>query len=429
MKIYIYILLLLLCFNSKGYAHGLPKESNAIVVMKSDRWIAGTGILLNNTQKDGKAYVLTLHADFYSNLGNVTFHFGNGYNNIGVNSITNFKLVKSFGYYAVKGDVIHVDLFEIDKEQFSSFTNQYAYYMGWNRSLNVNNESDKFTEIYSMDGEWKLAEHRNTLFSSCEGGGCTIERFWALDLSPFKDYVYGESFGFPLLDNNGRLIGFTSGVWDYTTGRSNQKNSSTSRYLYLKLNALWNEGLNEYLDPENTGVVQLDGMAWGNNDILISNEIITSSLQLRGRNIAIDNTVLESGSNSVIDGELTIIKPSFIAKNGSSVLIKSRVKETKSLRSAKISEFLQETASLHESILATTTQLFPNPTDGILNFECSDTEALCDVKIYSISGGVVYSNRAQKSGDIIDLSAFAKGMYLAKITVKGETTTQKIILK
>lgn len=73
--------------------------------------------------------------------------------------------------------------------------------------------------------------------------------------------------------------------------------------------------------------------------------------------------------------------------------------------------------------------LSPNPTDGIIYFNCSDYEAEGIIKIYSTTGALVYTNTAIKNGDSIDLSFCSKGLYLVRIEINGEISTEKIILK
>lgn len=73
--------------------------------------------------------------------------------------------------------------------------------------------------------------------------------------------------------------------------------------------------------------------------------------------------------------------------------------------------------------------LYPNPTNGILKFECKDNNIECVVNIYNTSGKLIYTNNIIKNGDEIDLTSQAKGLYLARISINGEIITQKILLK
>ena len=70
--------------------------------------------------------------------------------------------------------------------------------------------------------------------------------------------------------------------------------------------------------------------------------------------------------------------------------------------------------------------MYPNPTNGILNFT---TEETVNVTIVDIQGKTVFTASNINNGDTINLSTLQTGMYIAKIN--GETTkrVEKIMIK
>lgn len=70
-----------------------------------------------------------------------------------------------------------------------------------------------------------------------------------------------------------------------------------------------------------------------------------------------------------------------------------------------------------------TLQMFPNPTNGLLNL--TSTEALREVMVYDLLGQLIVSSNSQKQ---IDLSAYENGVYIVKAkTVSGKTITRSVV--
>lgn len=69
--------------------------------------------------------------------------------------------------------------------------------------------------------------------------------------------------------------------------------------------------------------------------------------------------------------------------------------------------------------------LYPNPTSGIVQINTTET---VQVTIVDMLGKVVYQNASVDAQTQINLAAFQKGIYLAKIVGENITKTEKIIL-
>lgn len=83
------------------------------------------------------------------------------------------------------------------------------------------------------------------------------------------------------------------------------------------------------------------------------------------------------------------------------------------------------TASVKD-VLASKFDLFPNPAKETLRIQASDVE-LTSVQVYSVLGKEVYASKTVMSS--IDVSNFAKGMYLLKLNTASGSATKKIIVE
>ncbi len=83
------------------------------------------------------------------------------------------------------------------------------------------------------------------------------------------------------------------------------------------------------------------------------------------------------------------------------------------------------TASVKD-VLASKFDLFPNPAKETLRIQASDVE-LTSIQVYSVLGKEVYASKTVMSS--IDVSNFAKGMYLLKLNTASGSATKKIIVE
>ena len=90
------------------------------------------------------------------------------------------------------------------------------------------------------------------------------------------------------------------------------------------------------------------------------------------------------------------------------------------------------TTSISENNGLVSIQLYPNPTDGLLNIGVG-TMAGTTIKadVYSLTGKLVYANQVmigENGNGQIDLSQLAPGYYILKTTLGGQTTTNKLLI-
>ncbi len=80
--------------------------------------------------------------------------------------------------------------------------------------------------------------------------------------------------------------------------------------------------------------------------------------------------------------------------------------------------------SIEEITLSNSIVAFPNPTEDILNISFSNRYSNAKITLVSLTGQTVFTS--DKFVPSIDMSNLAKGIYLLKITVEGESCVKKI---
>lgn len=89
------------------------------------------------------------------------------------------------------------------------------------------------------------------------------------------------------------------------------------------------------------------------------------------------------------------------------------------------------TTYLTETIGKRTIRIFPNPTKGKVKVEIAGTiePDACKFMLYSASGQLISSVRAQSSTSFLDLTSQPNGIYLLHILIGNEVSTYKLIKK
>ncbi len=72
--------------------------------------------------------------------------------------------------------------------------------------------------------------------------------------------------------------------------------------------------------------------------------------------------------------------------------------------------------------------VYPNPTNGIINIS-SDDELISEIEIYNVIGELVETFAINSDNASLDLSVFAKGVYMIKAKCENNTFTKKILIK
>jgi hypothetical protein len=81
--------------------------------------------------------------------------------------------------------------------------------------------------------------------------------------------------------------------------------------------------------------------------------------------------------------------------------------------------------SVNEETLSKNASIYPNPASSLLSIDVAGDVKLNAVQVIDLTGKVVYSADYTKT---IDVSSFAKGMYLLKLNSSGASIAKKIIV-
>jgi len=73
--------------------------------------------------------------------------------------------------------------------------------------------------------------------------------------------------------------------------------------------------------------------------------------------------------------------------------------------------------------------IYPNITSGIINIIIPDNTIINNVKVYDISGKLLYNNDQFRNNPVLNLSHFKKGIYILTIFSSLSETSHKIIIK
>lgn len=91
------------------------------------------------------------------------------------------------------------------------------------------------------------------------------------------------------------------------------------------------------------------------------------------------------------------------------------------------------TASIDENEANATLNLFPNPSDGMVNLEyISGHQGSINISVVNTLGATVYTSNAVSNGSLnksIDLNGLTKGMYFVNVTSENGTTTKKLAIQ
>ncbi|NPD45643.1 T9SS type A sorting domain-containing protein [Lentimicrobium sp. S6] len=77
-------------------------------------------------------------------------------------------------------------------------------------------------------------------------------------------------------------------------------------------------------------------------------------------------------------------------------------------------------------IAESTFKLYPNPASDVINIQ--SVNALTSIKIWSISGQIVYTNEDSSNLQTIDVSSFKKGVFFMELSTETETQIIKIAI-
>ncbi len=258
---------------SEGASWQTHKRGIVRILVKSGAssyWCTGT--LINNTRNDRTPYVLT--ANHCGEDATVTdlnqWIFTLNYETNGCpNPIIEPLLTDMIGAeriaHSIETNNKGSDFYLVKLKQTIPILSN-AWFNGWNRE---NTASNSGVTIHHPQGDIKkISTYNTTLINSNWNGspmGTHWEVFWTQTTNGFG-VTEGGSSGSPLFDADGLVLGSLTG------GQSSCTTTSQSD-AYGKISYSWNTNSNPgsqlaaWLDPDNTGVIKLNGLPLATDEI------------------------------------------------------------------------------------------------------------------------------------------------------------------
>ncbi|MBI65841.1 MAG: hypothetical protein CMG64_06080 [Candidatus Marinimicrobia bacterium] len=207
--------------------------------------------IINNTANDRTPYVLFADHCVSGSASGYVFYFNyqsstcNGTNSSSNQSVSGSSLL-------VSGDINSSSDFAL-LEMTSDIPDSYnPFYVGWS---NVSSPPQDAVGIHHPGGDIKKITQDGTNVSA---GGSGLN-YWEFQYNDGR--VIPGSSGSPFFDENKRQVGIASYIY------TNYCNPSPDCYCdqqythgYGRFDVAWDDGLDNYLDPLNTGVDYIDGI-------------------------------------------------------------------------------------------------------------------------------------------------------------------------
>jgi len=227
-------------------------EKKAVALIVNGGFAACTGSLVNNTANDGTPYFLTAN-HCLGNPNTWTYYFNHESSTCsGSTGPTNASI--SGGTLLVADGGADVALIELSSEPLAAWDVEFA---GWDASGATPQNA---TGIHHPSGDVKkICFEEDSPYTSSTGGA----QVWWIDAWEAGVTEPGSS-GSPLFDQNHRIIGQLYGGAAACSGSVN----NGAYDFYGRFNVSWGLGVSDYLDPQNTGTLTLDGYPSGYNSDL-----------------------------------------------------------------------------------------------------------------------------------------------------------------
>ena len=224
-------------------------EKTAVALIVNGGFAACSGSMVNNTANDGTPYFLTAN-HCLGNPNTWTYYFNHESSTCSGSTGPTFMSI-SGGNLLVADGGADVALIELSSVPPASWDVEYA---GWDASGAT---PENATGIHHPSGDVKkICFEENSPYTSSTGGA----QVWWID--NWEDGVTEPgSSGSPLFDQNHRIIGQLYGGAAACSGSVN----NGAYDFYGRFNVSWGLGVSEYLDPNNSGTLVLDGYPSGYN--------------------------------------------------------------------------------------------------------------------------------------------------------------------
>jgi len=207
-------------------------------------------------------------------------------------------------------------------------------------------------------------------------------------------------------------------------------------FLVIHGVAAESESLNFYAGANSTGVPDPplgwifddpSGYIFGFNGDTIEG-CLGDTVTLDATNFNGDDSTLYFWNGSTTPGEIT-----YIVTEPSLVTIRVQYAENCYLVDEVYVVFDTCTNSIHESLISTTINVYPNPSNGIFTLEIEDKVKEFEFSLWSLKGVMLYSEKIKPTekatSRVLNFSHLKKGIYYARFVIDNKIATKKIIIR
>lgn len=264
-----------------------------------------TGALVNNARQDCKPYILSanhcIDSDAAADYSQLTVQFNyEATTCTSTTPVSTTQIVSGATFRARAGNTGvsggDFNLFEMNNAIPTAYN---PYYAGWNASATA---SPSGVSIHHPSGDLKKISTYNTTLTTVAYGGGAGTTHWQANWVPTTNghgITEGGSSGSPLFNNVGQIVGDLSGGPSSCTATNKLDYYGKVSYNWLNNGATAaNRRLKDWLDPDNTGTLSINGTNAPCTGVLVAIDPDTLSV-CRGATAATTVTVTISGTMTV----------------------------------------------------------------------------------------------------------------------------------
>ena len=434
------------------------KKAVALILVNGNRWC--TGSLINTTANDNRPLLLT--ADHC---------LGGWVNTVKHDATVNFNLNHwsfwwnyeapecsdvpdpSIWSYSTTGATVVANNPESDfallklKEDPIDKAGVTPYYLGWDRSVNIDTGG---VGIHHPEGKTKKISVENDTIvnfplticwksdhTGCIGDISPENTHWSVNFD--NGAVRDGSFGSPLLNQDRRVIGQAHG------GHGDCPPDIVSYYGRFDVSwdgAIPERRLKDWLDPEGTDAITLDGCEGGN--INLTNRTISDTLEIEGRMLYMDNIVITPNAHieaTVNRAQLTnVIAPQVGSRvyitttadfiNNCDAEVNNQVTLLQSRAAITYDEPAIAAETIEANLSAQLYQNHPNPFTGqtVIGYYLPETSGPAWIRVINTGGVTVKTVDIVGSGYgnvSLEANSLPPGVYFYSLLIDGRIIDSK----
>ncbi|MDR0207385.1 MAG: T9SS type A sorting domain-containing protein [Bacteroidales bacterium] len=425
-------------------------EKNAVACMIMG-FSTCTGALINTTANDTRPVFLTANHCYESSVNLKQWMFYWHYEAPTCDSIVNWDSNKSTSGCKLLSRREDTDFMLLELlEDPANNNNVNPYYLGWDRRSISSPSGACIHHPLRAQKKISLTENAITIWPDtiCWGKNCSqgISLPYTHWLVSFTNgTTQGGSSGSPLLNQSKRVIGQLHGGFSGCPPWINK--------YYGRFDLSWDGNssstrLKDWLDPNGTNALTLNGVFYCKKNLYINNKTYKSGSNTseQGCVITISNTIIQSGAKvRFYAGDKIVINSETYIRDGSNVVFEIRATgsrgETKSGSDYSNPEEPEELYTDEEML--TSLQLamneneinevdftiFPNPNDGNFTIRILGLKESYTLQIFNAMGLNVGEINCNEETVHVNKSELSAGLYYVKMIANEKILVKKVVVQ